>query len=91
MFPQIVLGAIIGFSSRDLYPYYDLCGRILPAIGAINDQHIGGIIIWIPPAMMSVIGMLLVLNAMRVHEDTVTETDHDAASLAALSSRWTGR
>lgn len=91
MFPQIVLGAIIGFSSRDLYPYYDLCGRIIPSIGAINDQHIGGIIIWIPPAMMSVVGMLLVINALRVHEESITETDPNAASLAALSSRWTGR
>jgi putative membrane protein len=91
MFPQIVLGAIIGFSNRDLYPYYDLCGRIIPSIGAINDQHIGGIIIWIPPAMMSVIGMLLVINALRIHEDSTREADPNAASLAALSSRWTGR
>jgi putative membrane protein len=91
MFPQIVLGAIIGFSSHDLYPYYDLCGRILPAIGAINDQHIGGIIIWIPPAMMSVIGLLVVVNALRAHEDSIKETDPNAAALAALSSRWTGR
>jgi putative membrane protein len=91
MFPQIVLGAVIGFSQRDLYPYYDLCGRILPSIGAINDQHIGGIIIWIPPAMMSVIGMLLVLNALRINDDSTKEVDEHAAALAALSSRWTGR
>jgi putative membrane protein len=91
MFPQIALGAIIGFATHDLYPYYTLCGRIIPGIGAINDQHIGGIIIWIPPAMMSVLGMLLVLNALRRHEDARRETDPDAARLAALASRWTGR
>lgn len=91
MFPQIVMGAVISLSSRDLYPYYNLCGRIFPAMGAINDQQIGGLIIWIPPAMMSVVGMLVVLNALRLHEDSIKEVDKNAASLAALSSRWTGR
>ena len=90
-FPQILLGAIIVFSNRDLYPYYDLCGRILPDISAIDDQHIGGMIIWLPPVMMSAIGMLLAINAFRVHEESITEVDKNAASLAALSSSWTGR
>ena len=44
MFPQIVLGAAIAFSQRDLYPYYDLCGRLFPSIGALTDQRIGGIV-----------------------------------------------
>ncbi|WP_165779821.1 cytochrome c oxidase assembly protein [Mesorhizobium sanjuanii] len=91
MFPQIVMGAIVSLSPRDLYPYYNLCGRIFPSMGAINDQHIGGLIIWIPPAMMSVVGMLVVLNGLRLHEDSIREVDKNAASLAALSSRWTGR
>jgi putative membrane protein len=91
MFPQIGLGALITFSRQDLYPYYDLCGRLYPSISALNDQHIGGIVIWIPPAMMSVIAVLIVLNALRFHEDSMTESDHDAAALATLASRWTGR
>jgi len=49
------------------------------------------VVMWIPPAMMSIIALLLVLNALRRHEDTIKETDEDAASLAALASRWTGR
>lgn len=91
MFPQIVLGATIGFSQKDLFPYYDLCGRILPDMGAINDQHLGGIVIWIPPAMMSAVAVLLVLNAMRINEDKTTETDSDAARLADITRSWTGR
>jgi putative membrane protein len=91
MFPQILLGAVITFSQTDLYPYYDLCGRLLPSISALDDQQLGGIISWIPPAMMSVIALLLVINALRLHEESITETDDDASSLAALSSRWTGR
>lgn len=45
MFPQIAFGAVITFSRTDLYPYYDLCGRLFPSIGALYDQHVGGIII----------------------------------------------
>jgi putative membrane protein len=91
MFPQIALGAVITFSQTDLYPYYDLCGRLFAAISALNDQHIGGIVIWIPPAMMSVIAVLLVINALRVHEESTMEVNDDAAALAKLASSWTGR
>jgi putative membrane protein len=90
MFPQILLGAVITFSVRDLYPYYDLCGRLYPSISALNDQHIGGIVCWIPPAMMSVVGILLVLNALRLDEEAGTEEDDAAAALAVLARRWTG-
>ncbi len=70
MFPQIILGAGIALSNRDLYPSYALCGRLYPSISPVADQHIGGIIIWIPPAMMSVLALLLVINALRLSEET---------------------
>jgi putative membrane protein len=91
VFPQIILGAVITFSDRDLYPYYDLCGRLFPTVSALNDQHYGGLIIWIPPAMMSMAAILLVLNAVRLNEDAMEESDDDAAALAAMARRWTGR
>ena len=91
MFPQIVLGAVITFSQSDLYPYYDLCGRLFPSISALNDQHIGGIVIWIPPAMMSAIAVLLVINAFRLDEEATSTTDGDGAALAARAKSWTGR
>jgi putative membrane protein len=91
MFPQIILGAIITFTQRDLYPYYELCGRLYPSVSALSDQRFGGLIMWIPPSMMSVLGVILVINALRLHEESLAEEDEDAASLAALSRRWTGR
>jgi putative membrane protein len=92
MFPQIVLGAVISFAPTDIYPYYNLCGRLFPSIGALNDQQIGGIISWIPPGMMSVVGVLLVLNFLRLHEDAETESlDEESQSMVNLSNSWTGR
>ena len=78
MFPQIALGAVITLTQRDLYPYYDLCGRLFPSLDALADQTIGGIVIWIPPAMMSVIGALLVVNALRIHEESSLASNHGA-------------
>jgi putative membrane protein len=91
MFPQIALGAAITFARTDLYPYYDLCGRLFPSIGPLLDQHTGGIVIWIPPVMMSVAAVVLVVNALRMHEESTVETDDEAAALGRLASSWTGR
>ncbi|MBI1418916.1 MAG: cytochrome c oxidase assembly protein [Limimaricola sp.] len=65
MFPQMILGALITFATTDLFPYYAYCGRYFASVSAVADQQIGGIVIWIPPAMMSVIALLAVLGNMR--------------------------
>jgi putative membrane protein len=92
MFPQILLGAAIAFNPHDLYAFYELCGRIYPALDAHSDQTIGGLIIWIPASMMCVLGFLLVVDAMRRAEE-LRESGHDAAiSATAIQARsWTGR
>jgi len=89
MFPQILIGAIIAFSRIDLYGFYAWCGRIYPSIGPLDDQSFGGGIIWIPPAMMSVLSLLLVLNALRHAEDATPPGDGPPGSVSA--SAWTGR
>ncbi|MEO6824131.1 MAG: cytochrome c oxidase assembly protein [Nitrosospira sp.] len=60
--PQIVLGAMIFFASRELYPVYTICGRAIGGLSAIGDQQVGGIILWIHGAMMSVAGILIVMR-----------------------------
>ena len=93
MFPQIAMGARLTFATRSLYSYYDLCGRLLPGINALADQHIGGVIVWIPSAMMSSVAFLLILNHLRMHEDQMPAPPppREGAPAAVLSSRWTGR
>ncbi len=66
MAPQMVAGAIIAFTERDLYPLFDLCGRAMP-MSAQTDQSIGGITMWVPAAMTEVVGLLIALrNLMRL-------------------------
>ncbi len=90
MLPQILLGAYISFASYDLYPVYALCGRLFPSITPLQDQTIGGLIIWIPSTMMSAVAFLLVLNFHRIHEKTLVTTDAESTSVATYASRWTG-
>lgn len=71
MIPQIALGAYIGLSRVELYDIYDLCGRAWP-LSPLTDQQIGGLITWIPAAMMSVLGMLVVLRLL-LHESARAE------------------
>jgi putative membrane protein len=59
---QIALGVIVSTAPHELYPVYSLCGRAFGGLSPLDDQHIGGLILWIPAAMMSAIGILVVLG-----------------------------
>ena len=71
--PQIVLGALIFFSAREIYPIYTICGRAIGGLGAIADQQIGGIILWIHGAMMSAVGVLIVARRELMLEKTMEQ------------------
>jgi putative membrane protein len=60
--PQIILGAYIFFTSHELYPIYSICGRAFTWITPMRDQQVGGLLLWIPGSMMSVIGALIALR-----------------------------
>jgi putative membrane protein len=66
--PQMVLGAVLSLSMTDYYPVYTICGRIF-AMTALNDQHYGGLIIWLPGTLTSFAAMIAVLNQMRINEE----------------------
>ena len=66
--PQMVLGALLSFSKSDYYPVYSICGRVLD-MTALNDQHYGGLIIWLPGTLTSFAAMICVLMALRINEE----------------------
>lgn len=65
--PQSALGAWILFSRDMIYDVYEVCGRAWP-MAPQTDQMLGGILTWIPPAMMSGIAILIVIGRM-MHDD----------------------
>ncbi len=72
MFPQIALGAYIALSNHDLFGIYAACGRILP-ITPLVDQSIGGLLTWVPAAMMSVVGGLVLISRWK-HQSQQLDT-----------------
>ena len=79
--PQIAIGAWISLSSSDIYTVYAVCGRIWP-INPITDQHIGGLITWIPACMMSVIAALILLHRWTHQSDACRLVLAGAAGVA---------
>jgi putative membrane protein len=69
--PQMVLGAILSLSMTDYYPVYTICGRVME-MTALNDQHYGGLIIWLPGTLTSFAAMIVVLVTMRINEEAAT-------------------
>ncbi|MHB8550821.1 MAG: cytochrome c oxidase assembly protein, partial [Acidiferrobacterales bacterium] len=61
MVPMILAGAIIGLSRHDLYPVYGICGRFFP-LSPLTDQQIGGMIIWIPGSLLTILAALIALS-----------------------------
>jgi putative membrane protein len=61
MTPQIVAGAIITFSHTDLYPIFEICGRAF-TFDVLTGQLIGGVIIWVPSALLESIGAMMALR-----------------------------
>lgn len=61
MTPQIIVGVWITFSSSDLYPIFDLCGRAMPSINALEDQGMGGLIMWVLAGLVETFGVIYAL------------------------------
>lgn len=78
--PQILLGAYITLHSTPLYDIYAICGRAW-AISPLDDQQLGGLLTWIPAAMMSLVGILVVLHHI-LHDPEATAVRPRARSPA---------
>jgi putative membrane protein len=80
MVPQIYLGAHIGLSTRELYDVYSVCGRAWP-LSPLMDQNFGGLITWIPAAMMHVIAVLILLARWMRSDEGPSADAQTSASL----------
>lgn len=66
--PQILLGAYISLHATVLFDVYAVCGRAW-AIAPLTDQELGGLLTWIPAAMMSGVAMLVILRRLLIEDN----------------------
>ncbi|MBS3822489.1 MAG: cytochrome c oxidase assembly protein [Wenzhouxiangellaceae bacterium] len=81
MVPQIIIGASITFADQVWFDVYAVCGRAWP-VAPLTDQYLGGLITWIPAAMMSVVGALIVLRFW-IYSDLTGKTGAAGAPASA--------
>lgn len=79
---NIVLGAYTTLKTPVLYHAYDRLGRFWDVTPSI-DEHLGGIIIWIPSSMMCLIAVLAVIHMWGREESRIEKRQIDAANNAA--------
>ncbi len=80
-FYPIILGAYIALHVTPLYSICAVCGRAWD-ISPLTDQQLGGLLTWIPTAMMSVVGVLVVLHHMLHDPEAMTTRAQPAAGTA---------
>ena len=74
MLPLMLLGAVLALTSTDWYPIYTLCGRAVVGLSAMSDQHIGGLILWMPASAINVLAAMIALRhwiALSERKETV--------------------
>ena len=82
MLPQILAGAYITFASRVLYPLYAIMDQGWVS-SYMRDQRLGGLVVWIPPSMMSAVAGLIVIRWWIEH---VRESDPSRRSIEAIAA-----
>ncbi len=78
---NIPIGAYTTFKTRELYPAYDVVGRLLH-MSAMADERLGGFIMWAPSSMMMLLAVLFVIHAWGRYEDRM-DARRVAGALAA--------
>lgn len=80
--PIIALGALFTFASTPWYPFYAAQPRLW-GISVMDDQSMGGLIMWLPGGMMHVAAASLLFFAMLARDERTPNPDDAAEEVEA--------
>ncbi len=69
--PNALTGVALSFATEPLYPHYTTVPRLW-GISVMEDQMLGGVIMWIPGSMMYIVAALVLIAGM-LREETTAE------------------
>lgn len=58
--PMSIVSAIITFAERAMYPWYAEAPRVFESLSAVDDQQLGGVIMWVPGMLVFWIALTIV-------------------------------
>src|SRR5262245_51440102 len=64
--PMVVVSIFITMADHMLYPYYAAAPRVWAALGPHSDQHLGGLIMWIPGGLVFLVAISVVFFRWQV-------------------------
>ena len=67
--PMTIVSAIITFADQALYPWYEAAPRIFESLSAVDDQQLGGVIMWVPGMLVFWIALTIVFFRWSISED----------------------
>lgn len=80
--PQSLLGAYLTFHAGVLYPSFDVCGRA-GSLSPLLDQQLAGLNTWIPPGMMSAVGLAVIASRWLADESAAPVTSRGSPARRA--------
>lgn len=66
--PNMIAGIAIAFASQTIYTYYEAMPRLL-GLSVLDDQRIGGVIMWVPGSMMYMVAALVLVSRWLQREE----------------------
>jgi putative membrane protein len=75
--PMSIISAIITMADRVIYPFYGEAERVFPSLSPLDDQQLGGLIMWVPGALVfwSAISIIFLRWAKREERDEWRERE----------------
>ena len=61
--PNMLTGAVIAFATEPIYTYYNNVPRLM-GLSVLEDQQLGGVIMWVPGSMMYIIAALVLISRL---------------------------
>ena len=66
--PNMLLGVALAFASEPIYTHYTAVPRLW-SLSVIDDQRVGGFIMWVPGSMMYIIAALILIGRLLQGEE----------------------
>ncbi|HEX6133367.1 MAG TPA: cytochrome c oxidase assembly protein [Longimicrobiales bacterium] len=73
--PMSIVSAIITFAEQSMYPWYEAAPRIFESLSAVDDQQLGGVIMWVPGMLVFWIALTIVFFRWSSREDRAEEME----------------
>jgi putative membrane protein len=74
--PMTVVAAMVTVADEPLYAFYASAPRLVAALGPLEDQRLGGVIMWVPAGLIPLLAFTIVFFRWAAAEAKADEAEH---------------